>query len=163
MALDETAWAAIEKAYVETEELLADLGKRFGISASQISHRALVYGWPSRWARMGRKPRRKTMSTRKARDQLIHRLYRAIDLKLERLETRMESGEELTPAETERNLRALATMIGGFEKVAEVAFDAEKERKGATKRKKTSAPDAERMRREIAERLERLQHKRDAD
>lgn len=88
---------------------------------------------------------------------VVKRLYRAIDLKLKRLEERMQSSDELSAADSEREARELSSMIRSFEKVTEVAADIDKRRKPvASERKPIRPEDAERMRREIAERLERL-------
>ncbi len=88
---------------------------------------------------------------------VVKRLYRAIDLKLKRLEERMQSSDELSAADSEREARELSSMIRSFEKVTEVAADIDKRRKPvASERKPVRPEDAERMRREIAERLERL-------
>ncbi len=88
---------------------------------------------------------------------VVKRLYRAIDLKLKRLEERMQSSDELSAADSEREARELSSMIRSFEKVTEVAADIDKRRKPVASGRKPARPeDAERMRREIAERLERL-------
>ncbi len=113
-------------------------------------------------------------ATRKA---LVRRLYRAIDVKLQRLERRMTSGEEPTIADSERETRELAHMIRSFEKVTEVAADiaqdtgrhASKPAGGSARAAARKQPaeayvsaDAERMRHEIAQRLERLHRARAA-
>lgn len=91
------------------------------------------------------------LPTRKA---LIGRLYRAISLKLEHMETRMASGELRSAQDEERESRALATLINNFEKVTEAVAELDKD--GTGRRRAGAGADAERMRREIAERLERL-------
>jgi len=88
---------------------------------------------------------------------VIKRLYRALDLKLTKLEQRMQASDELTAADSEREARELSSMIRSFEKVTEVAAEIDKSRKQAGRRGRTvRAEDAERMRSEIAERIERL-------
>ena len=94
------------------------------------------------------------LPTPKAQKALIGRLYRAISLKLEHMETRMASGEPRSAQDEERESRALATLINNFEKVTEAVAELDKD--GSGRRRASARADAERMRREIAERLERL-------
>jgi len=84
-----------------------------------------------------------------------------MDAKLKRLEARMDSHEELTAAESERETRELGSMIRSFEKVTAFAAVLE-EREKPSKRKLVAAGDAERMREEITQRLERICADRDA-
>ncbi|MGE0022760.1 MAG: hypothetical protein AB7S70_03910 [Hyphomicrobium sp.] len=94
------------------------------------------------------------LPTRAAQRAVIARLYRAISLKLEHMEKRMASGKARSAQDEERESRALATLINNFEKVTEAVAELDQER-DATRAGGIGA-DAERMRREIAERLERL-------
>ncbi|MEO1205934.1 MAG: hypothetical protein AAFV45_06340 [Pseudomonadota bacterium] len=94
---------------------------------------------------------------------LVRRLFTAIDTKLARIEDRMQSKAELSFADSERETRELSNMIRSFEKVTAVAADLEKQRgkagkpgKGGKANSVERAADAERMRSEIAERLEKL-------
>lgn len=93
------------------------------------------------------------LPSRASQRAVIGRLYRAISLKLEHMEKRMASGEDRSAQDEERESRALATLITNFEKVTEAV--AELDTDGDKQRARVGA-DAERMRREIAERLERL-------
>jgi hypothetical protein len=94
-----------------------------------------------------------TLPTRRARRALIGRLYRAISLKLEHMEMRMASGEARSAQDEERESRALASLISNFEKVTEAVAELDQDRQST---RAGAGADAERMRREIAERLERL-------
>ena len=67
----------------------------------------------------------------------------------------MGSGREISAAESERETRELGAMIRSFEKVTAFATDIENRRKPAAP-ERISTADAERMREEIAKRLERL-------
>lgn len=123
--------------------------------------------------------------TRAVRQALIRRLYKAIDMKLKHWEDRMARGEDLTAADSERMAKEITTMINGFETVAETEGAIEKRDaqsaavgtaahgRPASRRGRGGAnsaggalatpdaavaTDAERMRREIAERLERLRN-----
>ena len=103
--------------------------------------------------------------TPQARRGLVRRLWRAINLKLTRLEERMASGEPLTPADDERETRSIGQLVRNFEMVTGLHADPDKSGTASPNSapETQSAPDAERMRREIAERLERLHSKRSAD
>jgi hypothetical protein len=95
------------------------------------------------------------LPTRTAQRAVIARLYRAITVKLEHMETRMASGEDRSAQDEERESRALATLINNFEKVTEAVAGLEEDR-GTSRARSAAGADAERMRREIADRLERL-------
>jgi hypothetical protein len=98
---------------------------------------------------------RSRLPTRDARKSIVGRLYRAISLKLEHMEKRMASGEPRSAQDEERESRALATLINNFEKVTEAVAELDKDGNAGRAAARDGA-DAERMRREIAERLERL-------
>lgn len=97
---------------------------------------------------------RAVLPSRSAQRALIARLYKAISLKLEHMEMRMASGEARSAQDEERESRALATLISNFEKVTEAVAELDQESNAA--HAAGVGADAERMRREIAERLERL-------
>lgn len=208
-ATDAAAWAEIEQHYTAGTLTVADIMARYRVGKHALYRHLDARGLARRTAG-GAPPRRATKAaaagkpgkrgatgkgrrsagsapasptTTASRKALVARLYRAIDIKLQRLERRMTSGEEPTIADSERETRELAHMIRSFEKVTEVAADiaqcATQRASGAGKRKpgaksKPSADaaadsrpvyvsaDAERMRLEIAERLERLHRARDA-
>lgn len=171
MALSKAAWAEIRRLY-ETGETADALAERFGVTRRTVLTHARNEKWTATDVAAGSAgcagaPRPEAVATLGERAALIRRLYRAISLKLEHMETRMASGETRSAQDEERESRALATMIRNFEKVTEVAADFERAREpGAPepghRRTSSAAPDAERMRREIAERLERLHRQRDA-
>lgn len=192
MAVDEAAWAEARRLYAAGDLTLGAIADAVAVSVGQLRRRAKAEGWvrgrpglaertPSTLARTGN---RKATTGRKrqlvgagpadkgvdghvetgnVRASVVNRLYRAIDTKLKRLESRMQSGKTLTAADSERETRELGTMVRSFEKVTELATDLERSRQpaGATRRGDLTAADAERMRREIAERLERLAGRRD--
>ena len=108
---------------------------------------------------------KKTVSAKR----LTKRLYAAIDQELQQLEAGVESDQSpavTSVADIERRTRTLTNMIRGFEKVLELDTDKRKRKRGGAKRRTgqgferaqadISADDAERMRQDIAERLERL-------
>ncbi|MEQ8825469.1 MAG: hypothetical protein RIC14_13955 [Filomicrobium sp.] len=70
----------------------------------------------------------------------------------------MQTDHDLSAADSERETRELSTMIRSFEKVAALAGQDQEQSGSSAKpaRETTGQGDAERMREEIARRLERL-------
>jgi hypothetical protein len=187
MAVDEAAWAEAFRLYSAGDLTLAAIADAIGVSVDRLRRRAKAEGWtrgrpesaerrakvPARAAERGAPGRRIAKPPAdggadglpeggNVRAAVVNRLYRAIDTKLKRLESRMQSGKTLTAADSERETRELGTMVRSFEKVTELAADLDRSRQpaGTGRRGDLSAADAERMRREIAERLERLAGRR---
>ncbi len=168
MQVDDGTWAEVRLAYADGATPLKEIAARFGLTPQRIGARARKEGWvregPSgpappkrkrRPAEMRGKARGRNLPSRAAQKAVIARLYRAITLKLEHMETRMASGEARSAQDEERESRALATLISNFEKVTEAVTELDRERQ-AVRANSAAGADAERMRREIAERLERL-------
>lgn len=165
MVLDDAALAEIERLYREGRLKLAEIGRPYGLSAPSISQLARSRGWPMRRKFKARAPRVTALSTPKAR-ALARRLCHAITTKLEQMEKGMTSGE-LSSADFERDAKAVASMIGGMEKVAATVTDADKERQPKPAAAGTGASagsgEAERLHREIIERFEGIQRRRNAE
>ena len=183
MQVGDETWAEVRLAYADGSVPLKDIAARFGLTPQRIGIKAKKEGWtrpPAHPAGEGRKrasrrepagAQRKIapagtakpatakqsgrLPTRTAQKAVIARLYRAITVKLEHMEKRMASGEDRSAQDEERESRALATLINNFEKVTEAVAELEADR-GASRASSAAGADAERMRREIAERLERL-------
>ena len=182
--LEAAQWAEVRILYEDGVVLVRDIAERFGIDDRTILGRARAESWNRRAGRTARKVGRKGPAapvppghpTRAVRQALIRRLYKAIDIKLKHWEDRMAGGEELSPSDSERMAKEVTTMISGFERVAETEGAIEKRDahaaaattvtagRGRGKRAQSDGDggdelgrDAERMRREIAARLERLQ------
>ena len=168
MQLDDETWAAVRRAYADPSVPLAEIAKRYGLTPMRIGARAKQENWPGRDARIAnrntppvtagpgggeKQTRHGALPTRGAQRALIGRLYRAISLKLEHMEKRMASGKARSAQDEERESRALATLINNFEKVTEAVAELDHDGNARTA---GAGADAERMRREIAERLERL-------
>jgi len=180
MQVDEETWASVRSAYADASVPLTEIAARFGLTHQRIAARARKEGWPPRDparkrrggkgagpatarpatgetppdgdAAAGRAPKTGSrLPTRGARKSIVGRLYRAISLKLEHMEKRMASGEIRSAQDEERESRALATLINNFEKVTEAVAELDHDANA-----RAAGADAERMRREIAERLERL-------
>ncbi len=84
----------------------------------------------------------------------IRRMLGIIDLQLDLMERHMTSGQPVTTQDLERQARAFGAIAGNLEKVTEAAADIFRDpgQDGAA----DGARDADSIRREIAERLERL-------
>jgi hypothetical protein len=90
---------------------------------------------------------------------LVQRVYNTIDSEL----TKLEKQKGLTSQDRERASRALSQMVNALEKAVEMQRDITKTKSsGGDARNKEALAHAEDLRREIADRLERLNRKRPA-
>lgn len=144
-------WGEIERAYVETDEEIRAIAARFSIAVATIYKRAAKCGWPRR-----RKKGQADVRAAIARQTLGERLFRVMIKKLEQLETRMESNAHGTAADREREMREIGAVVRGFEKVKELGAGDRNGQGDDGPSRVLAAHDAERIRHEIAERLERL-------
>lgn len=175
---DEATWRAIERAYCDTTETLASIAGRYGIAVSSIHKRAGAYGWPRRRSHSARVAV-SSESLGAARDAVARQLYRRMSQRLEQMELGKAGGGE--PSVDDPDDRMLTQLIRQFEKLTGLDGISQRERgdgrRGpatATERsgkdrsagrgceRQLSPPlDAERIRDEIAQRLERLHAERD--
>ncbi|HVZ05129.1 hypothetical protein [Hyphomicrobium sp.] len=87
----------------------------------------------------------------------MQRVYNTIDGEL----TKLEKQKGLTSQDRERASRALSQMVNALEKAVEMQREMTKtKRSGGDAKSKEALAHAEDLRREIAERLERLNRKR---
>jgi cellobiose-specific phosphotransferase system component IIA len=87
----------------------------------------------------------------------VQRVYNTIDGEL----TKLEKQKGLTSQDRERASRALSQMVNALEKAVEMQREMTKTRaSGGGAKSRESLAHAEDLRREIAERLERLNRKR---
>jgi len=99
---------------------------------------------------------KKSAPTKKS---LVQRVYNTIDGEL----TKLEKQKGLTSQDRERASRALSQMVNALEKAVEMQREMTKTRaSGGGAKSRESLAHAEDLRREIAERLERLNRKRAA-
>ena len=149
--LDEAVIAQIKPLYEESDLTLVRIGVQFGCSATSISQLAKRRCWKLR------APRK--LSPPKARTALALRLCDVINSKLDQMEKDMQSGE-LSSADLERDAKSMASMIGGMDK----ALSAQNEDKKRKPRTAAAAAvnEVERIHREIIERFERIQRRRNA-
>lgn len=159
-------WAEIRQAYCESDEIVREIAARFQVCLRTVHKHAAAEGWPRRSERRGR-PVGVTGPLAagggdpawKARVTLEKRLYQVMIRKLAKLEERTESGQAVSPADNEREMREFGTMIRGFEKVKEIGAGDGNSGESGIRSPLGAAVDTERMRQEIADRLERL-HRR---
>lgn len=163
MRVDDATWAAIENAYTGSTESMASMARRLGVATSTIRRGAKLKGWsrpdkraaePSDGAPLQRPETRRDADIAEVR---IRRLFRVIDLQLDHMERHMSMSEPMTAQDQERQARAVSATIGNLEKAMDAANEVLKtgpRAEGETGH--AGAAEAARMRREIAERLERL-------
>jgi hypothetical protein len=104
----------------------------------------------------------------RARRALVRRLYNAIDTKLQQMERRMahdmateKGSSDTTATDHERDTRAIGALIANLSRVTEIEADLERipgtaAVPAAQQGDRQLADEAERFRREVAERLARL-------
>jgi hypothetical protein len=158
MAIDPAQEPEIKRLYGDLSVTLAEIGRRFACSSTTISRLAKRRGWTLRRELAPRTPVPVSGKEPVGRKALMARLCASAMKQLEQMEKGMASGE-MSAADYERLAKSVNSMIGGMEKVAAVRDDSDGDGKAGTRRRQ-SASDVERMRQEIAERLERLAHQR---
>lgn len=148
-------WVEIERLVRETSMSLREIALRTGVSSRTLSYRSARQGWrPSEAS--GPRP---TLRTRRT---LILRFYRAIDKKLQQMESRMEkeieSGEGAsTSADHERDARTIGGLINQLGKLSEYETGLDRPAgQGDAAVIATLAAETDRYRRELVERLARL-------
>ena len=153
--LSDGQWRLIESAYVTSTETLESIATRFGIAPATISNRRSKFGWPPRRAGAIRKEAEPTAVGLSDKAATIARFYRLINLKLEHLEEDMARSNERTPADHDRETRALGTLIRNYEKVSGLEQGSNDDDKQSASGPERQA-EAEAWRRELAERLVRI-------
>jgi predicted nuclease with TOPRIM domain len=141
-------WAEIRRLYEERRDLtVGSICERMGVSAVTLRWHARHEGWRRRIKSVhGKAP--------EPRQALLDRFYKAIDLKLKQLETTMSQEESKSPADAERETRALGTLIRNVEKVTELKDELDRAGTGPQSRHPRLTPeDAERVGRELAKRI----------
>jgi hypothetical protein len=96
--------------------------------------------------------------TGQTHEQRLERLFRIIDQLLARLESTMTRNPNMTPQDHEKTARAVTQTVTALERVIDFS-DPKKAPETSDGGKNNDSAEAERMRREIAERLERLSAK----
>jgi hypothetical protein len=156
-------WKKVERLVRTTDLSFYAIAERTGAARSTIRHRAAKGEW-----RPGLKPlppprppiERTPRTPADARRALIQRFYRAIDTKLKQMEQRMKKemqNDDATQsaADHERDTRAIGGLINQLAKISEYEADLDRSA-GQGDDFADLAAEAERYRRELAERLARL-------
>ena len=149
-------WAGIARDYAAGALTIAEICALYGVSTSAIYQRAALEGWKKRGhaARASRH--------RNGAASMTERLLSALDRKMTEFETRIAQCATTTAADSERDARTLNTLVRLFEKLKGSGGN------GATDAKAAAAPvpaatsagkdahDADRLRHDLARRLEKL-------
>ncbi|MFN3623855.1 MAG: hypothetical protein ACK4TP_07300 [Hyphomicrobium sp.] len=160
--------AVMQREYEETPLTVAAIGVRHGCSGQYVCKLAKLFGWKLRSASKG--TLNASLLPPVAPSQRIieepgiaQRLCKVIKKKLDQMEKNMDSGE-LSSADLERDAKAIASMIGGMQKVVPVP-DEDKVSKPDDARCAAVAntDEVERLQREIIERFERIEKRRQAE
>lgn len=163
MALDEAAFALMRVDYEESSLTVAAIGDKFGVSASYVCRQARERGWLMRTDRLGRRPRTTAPLSGVGRALIAHRLCGVINKKIDQMEKDMESGE-LSSADLERDAKTIGSMIGGMHKVVPVPGEDKVSKPDVARTAAVeNADEVERLQREIIERFERIQSRREAE
>jgi hypothetical protein len=183
VVLDDDAWAAVRIAYEDTPEPVTRILARFGIQRHQLYDRIAIENWRMRSSGVvksvadvappvARPP--PLLSSDPVIEATGHsvecdrpvqthaermeRLYRIIDRLLEKMESNVVNNPNMTAQEQERAAKALTSTMTAMERMTDIA-DPKKAPETSDGGKNNDSAEAERMRREIAERLERLSAK----
>ena len=172
-------WEGIKQAYVHGDWSLQRIAEAFGTSEYMIRTRAKRDGWTRRVGTKplprGQKPRppgtpkaKRPTAEEQRRRNLVCRLLDALDQGLMQLEARMApdagtDGQPPSAADAERDGRTLAGLARLYAKLVELDAGAEgggraEQNAGALKLEATD--DADRLRRDLALRLQRLNQSR---
>ncbi len=177
--LCDDVWNVIRVAYETTEEPVAAIAGRFGISKSRIYDRAAREKWKKRSDRTRLNledvapadvpPPSDTINAdtdvaaacdadrpAETHAQRLERLHRIVDRLLARLERTMERNHTMSPQDQEKTARAMTQTVAVVERLTELSNAQGQPPETSDGGKIDERADAERMRREIAERLERL-------
>ena len=161
MAFDVATLSLIQVDYEESDLTVNQIGEKFGTSGQQICKIARREGWRPRRATTAtagaRAPRRRTPNAGIAR-----RLSKLINRKLDQMEKGMQSGT-LSTAELEHDTKTVGSMIGELEKVVPGPDEDKVRKPDAAQPDASDRNEVERLQREIIERYERIQRRREAD
>lgn len=144
----------------------AAIGKQLAVTAASVARRAQREGWPSP------RPTRRSSTPLPAADSadirrsLARRLFTVMDLNLELMELRMhkqlkqarETDGDIPAGDAEKDMRQLAATMKNIEQATELDPDPQRAADGGAKSSDAvaRASEADALRREIAERIEKL-------
>jgi hypothetical protein len=164
--LTQKQWAEARRLREADGIAITEIAARHGVHRETVRRHAEADGWAAQRAN-ARLPRSALLRSNSVvgRRQLIKRLYKAMDTKLRLMERRMEAqmtnldkGSDLPSADHERDTRAFGTIIKNIAQVKEMQADLDRVTRGqpANAADAELFAEAERFRREIAERLARI-------
>ena len=167
-ALTQEQWAEVRRLRDELDLTTETIAARMGVHPRTIERHAVSEGWLLRppGPKKPKDPSAFEAFTVAARRKLIQRLYKAMDTKLNLMERRMKTqltnlrkaGSDLPSADHERDARAFGAIIKNIDQVKEMQADLDRVTRGqpANAADAELFAEAERFRREIAERLARI-------
>ncbi len=174
---DSVDWEKIKDDFINGDWSIARIAEARGSSETSIGKRAKREGWVrligTKRLRSGPKPRlpgvpRPTPDQRRRR-QMIKRLFEVLDGKMRQIEERMAQAESAdgavqSPAEAERDMRMLSSLARLYAKLVELddAVLKSEAGQGTDNDAATRSEDADRLRRDLALRLERFNRTGDA-
>lgn len=167
-------WEAVRNDYLHSGMSEALIAWKHGTTKETLRRRKRAGGW-ERVAPLVRRTSRRAQPrdgapptpTEKRRGRIVKRLYNLLDAKMSEIETRMAeaNGRPMSAAEAEREARNLNSLARLYAKLVEMdeakaAHDKaahDKAARGANDKKTEDGADADRLRRDLAGRLARLQ------
>ena len=167
-------WDALKRAYEAHTGDLADLAVANSIQPRTLRDYARKFGWvrpASAGVATGAVARPKpagaptgavrvTEPTEASRAALVARLRGTIMFKLQQLEASMETSDGLSPADHERQSRALGTLVRNLEVVDDLGrCDGSAGGGKPGHELETASHDEEQLRRELAARIQRLRER----
>jgi hypothetical protein len=155
------AIAKARELWETTTATQAEIGKAVGRSAATISRWAKTYNWKARPGAEGKPPREPNFSRKRANLAIAKGMHKVIMRNLDDMEKGLEVGT-LAPADAERKSKTIASMIGGYGKVTETPHAEKKRKRGKADAEIKAVDEVERLQREIIERFERIERRREA-
>lgn len=160
-------WDAVHDDFLYSGMALRRIADKHGTTPANIAKRRDAGGW-ERVAPLVRLPTRRRplgdgmppTPTERRRGRIVKRLYNLLEAKMTEIETRMAdaAGRPLSATEVERDTRSLNALARLYAKLAEL--DGAQEKRAAQTKKADNRKDgahADRLRRDLAGRLARLQ------
>jgi len=151
-------WAKVAQVFATSDDKL--IAQRFGTSWQRIHGRAKREGWRRPLAGIdGRALAAAEEAEGARRQQIVARLFKALDEKMTQIEERIGRGgtEPPSPQDSERDARALVALAGLYAKLVALDEAARNEGRGELKPEaKKAGRDADAFREDLARRLRRL-------
>lgn len=159
MALD--ARAEAKRLRHTTNLTQAEIGKRVNRHASTIARWAAEDGWERRPGTENKPPREPNFSRKRANLAIAKGMHKVIIRKLDEMENGLENGT-LSVDDAERTSKLIGSMVSGYGKVTETPHAEKKRKRGKADAETKVADEVERLQREIIERFERIERRREA-